>query len=119
MLRGTIIALFALGTLPALQAQGASEISGVVRDISQAPLANVRVTISNQATRSEVIVYSDDHGFYRAVNLTSGQYTLEATRATYQAAIRRDLNVPQGEAFRLDLELAPTAGGWSWPPQAP
>jgi len=114
MLRGTVATLSVLLALPVLRAQGTGEISGVVRDGPQARLAKVRVTVTNQATRSEAIFYTDDQGLYRAVNLAPSLYTVEAARSGLLAAVRRDLDLRQGGVLRFDLELA-AAGGWSMP----
>ena len=91
-------------TANCLSAQDAAEISGVVRESSQMPVAGARITVINQATRSETIYYTDKDGFYRAVSLEPQYYTVEAFRLGFQAVVRRDLNVRPGTRLRLDLE---------------
>jgi len=72
-------------------AQDYGEISGIVRDSARAPIEAVRITIINQATRSEVISYTSKDGFYRATALAPQYYTLEASRSGFQSTVRRDL----------------------------
>jgi hypothetical protein len=62
-MRGLFV-LFAVLIATAVNAQDTAEISGVVRGSSQAPIAGVRITVINQATRSETISYTDNAGFY-------------------------------------------------------
>lgn len=110
-----VFVLLAILAATAVNAQDAAEISGVVRDSSQAPVAGVRITVINQATRSEAISYTDKDGFYRASSLEPQYYTVEALRLGLQTVIRRDLHVRPGARLRLDLELALASGGWSMP----
>jgi hypothetical protein len=107
--------LLAIFTGTPVNAQDAAEISGVVRDSSQAPVAGVRITVINQATRSEAIYYTDKDGFYRAGSLEPQEYTVEAFRLGSQTVIRRDLHVRPDARLRLDLELARAPGLWSMP----
>ncbi len=107
---------FPVLALAAANAQGSSEISGVVRNSSQTPLTGVRITVTNQGTRSESICYTDKDGFYQAVGLEPEYYTVEASRSGFQTAVRRDLNLRAGTRLRLDLELSPPPGSWSTPP---
>ena len=88
---GCLIVFLTVFALPVVNAQDTAEISGVVRDSSQAPVMGVRITIINQATRSETIFYTDKDGFYRASNLEPQYYTVEAFRLGLQTAPRHDL----------------------------
>src|SRR5262245_60157054 len=91
-----LIVFLTVFAVPVVNIKGTAEISGVVRDSSQAPVVGVRITIINQATRSETISYTDKDGLYRASNLEPQAYTLEAFRSGLQTVLRRDLDVRPG-----------------------
>jgi Carboxypeptidase regulatory-like domain len=100
---------------PPCRAQDLGELSGIVRDSNRLPVDGVRITITNQATRSEVIYYTGKDGFYRATGLLPQYYTVDANRSGFQPVVRRDLLVHGRDQLRLDLELVSALGTWAIP----
>lgn len=96
-------------------AQSFAEISGTIRDSNQAPLPGVRITITNQATRSESIVYTGKDGFYLASGLEPALCDINAFRTGFQTVARHDLNLSTSSRLRLDLEMVPVQGTWQMP----
>jgi hypothetical protein len=107
---------FLLLVLPmTVMAEPSAEISGVVRDNNQVPVAGVRITITSHGTRSESIVYTDKDGAYRAVGLEPDYYIAQALHIGFQPAVRRDLRLLAGGSLHLDLELQAVQAAWSMP----
>jgi hypothetical protein len=82
-----LIALM-LGTLLVAQSTTDGGISGTVFDANGAVVPKAEITIHNNGTNAEQNLASDDSGYFRAIKLQPGSYTVTVTRqgfATYKA----------------------------------
>jgi len=82
--------LFALmlGTLLVAQSTTDGAISGTVFDANGAVVPKAQITIHNNGTNAEQNLQSDDSGYFRALKLQPGSYSVTVTRqgfATYKA----------------------------------
>ena len=80
-------------------------ISGVVRDETGGVLPGVTVAIKHVDTGSTRTLVTDDHGAYRAPNLSLGAYQLEAALAGFQTATRTGIELTIGRAAVVDFTL--------------
>lgn len=96
-------------------AQDSGALLGTVRGPDRALLNGVQVTIRDQASRAETIVFTNSSGFFRASNLPPAYYTVEAVRPEFQAESRHDLSVRAGSEVRQDFVLSNPATRWTMP----
>src|SRR5258708_12524265 len=62
-------------------------ISGLVKDPSGAVVANAKVTVTNTATNSVVVVNSNQSGDYTALSLQAGTYSVRVEASGFRAMI--------------------------------
>jgi len=96
------ILLFAL---PAAAQRVTGEIVGTVRDATQAVVAGVQVTLTNEETKLSRTVATDATGFYRAPTLEIGRYRAEASHPGFRTAVRAGLELHLNEVLRVDFTL--------------
>jgi hypothetical protein len=89
----------------ALQGQQA-EITGSVRDRSQAVIPGAVVVARHQATGIERTATSSNEGLYSFPFLASGPYTLEVRATGFQTALQTGVQLEVGQAARLDFTVA-------------
>ena len=99
--------------LPALLL-GQSErgtISGLVKDPSGAVVANAKVTVTNTATNSVVVVSTSQTGDYSALSLQAGTYTVRVEASGFKAMVIANISVNASTDVRADanLEVGSTA----------
>jgi len=71
-------------------------IGGTVQDQSGATIANATVVIHSNATNAEQTVTTDDSGFYRAIHLQPGTYTVTVTASGFESFRSADVTVQVG-----------------------
>jgi len=82
---GRSAALLLMGCLPvlavpALLAQTAPGIDGIVTDQQGLPIPDAEIVVSNPATAIEAKLTTDSNGSFRVVGLPAGTYNLKASR---------------------------------------
>jgi hypothetical protein len=80
-------------------------LTGRVLDSTGAPVPNVKVRVTNIATRERREVTTDSHGDYVAPLLNPGDYSVIAEAEGFKTAIREGLELTVGQTATLDLKL--------------
>src|SRR5438128_2617870 len=80
-------------------------LSGTVTDASQAAIPNVRVTLTNLATRVVRAVATDASGFYTAPDLLPGSYEMTAAALGFTTQVRTDITVNVGANLVLNVVM--------------
>src|SRR5215813_12886427 len=83
-----VLFVLMLGTLLVAQSTTDGAIGGTVFDTNGAVVPKAQVAIHNNGTNAEQTLTSDDSGYFRAIKLQPGSYTVTVTRqgfATYKA----------------------------------
>jgi hypothetical protein len=96
----TAVLLFAL---PLLAQQ--SELSGTIRDRSQAPIPAAAITARNETGGSERSTIASPEGVYSLPDLQPGIYTLELRANGFQVLRQTGVTLGVGQAAHLDFTL--------------
>jgi carboxypeptidase family protein/TonB-dependent receptor-like protein len=86
------------------QVSGAT-LSGTITDSTGAAIANVQVSIRNQATADVRNVAVDAAGFYSAPNLLPGQYDVSVSARGFATAIQKDVTLTVGGQQVLNINM--------------
>jgi len=114
MARGTTkrIALFScLSLIAALSAiaqtvSGTAEITGIVRDPTQAVLVGAQVVLTNVQTNAKIRAVTDSQGAYAFRSLQPGTYTVAVDARGFNPSTSGVLNVAEGQTVSSDFALA-------------
>lgn len=82
-----------------------SRISGTVSDAVDDPLPGVTVTATNEESGAQSPAMTDEHGFYRILNLPIGTYTITATLEGFATAIHSNVRLLLGSTPTVDFTL--------------
>lgn len=74
-------------------------------DPSEAPLANVEVKVTNQATGVAKVVITDAQGRYTALDLPAGRYSIEVKAGGFKTHTRSDIELVTGSRLAQNLTL--------------
>lgn len=101
------LALILASFLPAtVRAQaGTSTISGVVRDLTDAPLPGASVKIVNEGTAVAFETVSNAEGLYRAPALVPGRYRIEIRLQGFDASVRGAVTLEVSQTLAVDVTL--------------
>ncbi len=101
--------LLALLVLPAaaLWAVSGGSLAGTIKDQTGAVLPGAKLTIVNNALRTEFKATADAQGNYIFPNLEVGEYTLTIEATGFQRVRKTNLAVDADSAVRLDVALKP------------
>ena len=75
-------------------------IQGYVRDTYNNPVAGVELTLSDSS-----VVYTNAGGFYIFVNLTTAEYSLDASKNGYESQTTENINAVFGQVVNVDFNL--------------
>jgi len=103
-----VLAILFFGTsAPAVFAQtaGTGALAGTISDMSGAVVADVQVTVTNEATRETRIVTSGPNGNYRVALLPPGSYSVEAKRTGFEVTKQSNVKVNVTEITTLPVLL--------------
>ncbi len=93
-------------TAPAGQAQvSTGTVSGTVRDISGAPVADAAVTLTNVETGVATPTVTSNAGFYSVPNLQTGSYSIAAVAPGFSQVVLNGIKVEVGAQLEYDLSL--------------
>src|SRR5229473_484704 len=109
MLRRITIALLALAPLPAQFDSG--QISGYVRDASQAIVSGTNVLCINEGTREQRQSATNQSGYYVFPNLPVGGYTISAEASGFKKTIQTQVGL--SSAGKINVDLTMTVGALS------
>src|SRR5258708_1521582 len=100
-----------LGVVPALLILSAcafaqnAQLSGLIRDQSDAAIPNAVVTIINQHTGAQRVTISNNMGLYCVLALNPGVYKLRVEKAGFKATVYESVALEASENGRLDFAL--------------
>src|SRR3954470_287197 len=104
--RKLALAILAIGfSLLDLSAAVTGNISGVIKDSSQAPVAHADVVATETATNFMRRVISDNNGEYRLLALPPGQYTVTATATGFEKFVTTGITLQVNDQLHLDVNL--------------
>jgi Carboxypeptidase regulatory-like domain len=86
-------------------------IEGTVTDPSGAVVAGAQVTVTNTDTGYQRQVPTDSNGFYRAVLLPLGTYSVTVEQSGFAKTLVKDVPVTMGASTRIDARLKIAAPG--------
>jgi hypothetical protein len=103
----TFLFLLTLGLLTGVHAQVSTvgSISGTVRDPQSAIVPKAEVTITDEATGVARTVTADDNGFYSAIGLPVGRYTVSAAPHGFKKTVNSGIDLHIGDRLTVDLKL--------------
>jgi hypothetical protein len=87
------------------RAQDTSSLTGTVTDSSGAVVPNAKITLGNNATRSELHITADGGGNYNITNLPSGSYNVHVEAQGFQATTLNDVRVDPNIGRRVDVTM--------------
>ncbi|HYX23132.1 MAG TPA: TonB-dependent receptor [Thermoanaerobaculia bacterium] len=82
-----------------------SRISGTVEGTDKAPLPGVTVEATNKDTGLKIVDVSDAKGFYRILNLPTGNYSLSATLDGFATATANNVRLLLGSTPTVNFTL--------------
>jgi hypothetical protein len=84
-----------------------AELSGMVRDSSQAAFPNATITATNDDTALKQTAVSNLQGYYNLAFLRPGSYTINVEAKGFRTITRRELNLDLGQEAILNFALEP------------
>jgi carboxypeptidase family protein len=106
MLRKLGCLVIALGlTSPAWCGERAATISGFVRNAQGKPQMGAAVEVLGSAIET-FKVFTDEKGFFRAVGLVPGVYSVKVSAPSFLPTLREKINVKAGAGVLLNLTLS-------------
>jgi outer membrane receptor protein involved in Fe transport len=105
-LRATILVAMVLAVAtPALAQRTTGGISGTVKDASGAVLPGVTVSVSGPNIVGTQTATTNEHGFYRVINLPPGDYQVVVSFTGFRTVTLRGLRVPVGGTIEGSVSL--------------
>jgi hypothetical protein len=105
MLRKLGCLIFAIGlVLPAVAADKPGTISGYVRTANGVPQMGAMVEVLGSALHS-LRVFTDEKGFYSAVGLLPGVYTIRVSAPTFLSQWKEHVGLKAGGSTTVNLTL--------------
>lgn len=101
---GAIVAILLFLPIALLAAANGS-LSGTVKDPSGAVISGAKITLINQAIRSEYTALSNEEGFYTFPALPVGQYDLTMEAVGFKSESKTGVRVDTDSAAALDVVL--------------
>src|SRR5258708_39290263 len=98
--------VYVLATRVAFAQFDSGQISGFVRDPSQAVVPGVTVTAVNQGNGDQRQTVSNASGYYVFPNLVVGAYTVSAESSGFKTSTHTDVKLSPAAKISVDLELA-------------
>jgi Carboxypeptidase regulatory-like domain/TonB-dependent Receptor Plug Domain len=86
-------------------------IEGTVSDPSGAVVAAAQVTVTNTGTGYQRQVTADSNGYYSAVLLPLGSYSVTVEKSGFAKTVVQDVQVRMGASARVDVQLKIAAAG--------
>jgi hypothetical protein len=90
-----------------------AQLSGVVRDPSQAVVAGASMTVRNDETRVERVTLTNSEGVYDVPFLAPGAYTVTVQAPGFRPVERNGVKLDVAQSARLDFALELTTVGES------
>jgi hypothetical protein len=101
-----VLFIFIVSVMPSFgQAVDSQQITGLVTDPTGAAVAQAEVTVTNEATRLNHTVRTNDTGNYTVLNLPVGVYTITTTTPGFKKSIISGVNVDVGGKPAVPVQL--------------
>ncbi len=100
---------FLLGCVDGLFGQSAAQISGIIRDSSQALVPGATINVSAEETGVRRTVASTADGVYVIALLPPGKYRIEVLAPGFQSSRQTGITLAIGQEARIDFTLQPGA----------
>ncbi len=106
-----IVGLALLMAQIAIQAQTTGSISGTVMDPNKAVVAGATIVASNNDTKQEYTAVTNEEGYYRIPNVSSGVYTATLVGKGFKTSIIKliKVDVGSGSAVNIQMEIGGAA----------
>ena len=106
-IRSTLLAVVASLIMSAAASgqSGSSTLTGIVKDITGAPIAAAGVKVTNQDTGVTLESVSNEQGVYRVGALVPGAYRVEITFVGFAPSIRSGIVLEVGRTIAADVTL--------------
>jgi hypothetical protein len=101
---GSWVVIVAL-SIPAWAGQRPGVISGYVRDASGIPQMGAVVEIAGSALAHTLTVFTDVTGFYSAVDLLPGQYSIKVSAPSFLPALEEKIGLQPGNIVHVNITL--------------
>ncbi len=82
-------------------------ILGTVSDLAGARVPSAKVTVTNTATNTDLVMQTNGEGNYSANNLQIGTYRVTAEKAGFKVAVESSVDVPVNQVVKVDFALSP------------
>lgn len=102
---GAVAAFLWMGQLSHAQTANTGALSGTVTDASGAVVPGAQVIVTSNATGQAVTVTSNARGFYQAPLLSPGSYSVDVSKAGFQAADFDHVTVQVTQTSTLNAKL--------------
>src|SRR5579863_3240762 len=102
---GLVVCLVLLTCPAILHGQALSSITGTVVDATGSVMPNVKITITNVATKVASHSVTSTSGTYTVTDLIPGTYTVQAENAGFQTAVHNGVLVEVGRPSTVDVAL--------------
>jgi Carboxypeptidase regulatory-like domain len=103
VLRLTIVSLVVISFAFGQSERG--NITGVITDVSGAPMASVPVTVINKATNTATHASSTGTGEYNVPNLSPGVYQVNVSMPGFRSFTEDNITLTAGATVRSDAQL--------------
>ena len=101
----TAAALIACGATQLFGQADTAQISGFVRDATESVIPAAAVTITNEATQLTRSVQTNESGYYVALALPPGYYTVAAEADGFKRTLRPQNKLDSNISMQVDLQL--------------
>jgi hypothetical protein len=82
-------------------------IVGTVTDLAGARVTGAKVTVTNTATNTDLVVQTNGAGDYSANNLQIGPYRITAEKAGFKIAVENHVDISVNQVAKVDFALSP------------
>jgi hypothetical protein len=106
MQRRVLLVLACLLGTPVFAQFDTGQISGFVRDSTQAVLVGVTVTATNEGTRDQRQATTNSNGYYVFANLPVGNYTVSAEQPGFKRSSQTGIVLNAAGKINIDLTLS-------------
>ncbi len=103
--RYAIFLILSLVVVPRTWSQQQATVSGIITDPSGAVVPDATIRVINDGTQITTTALTNPTGYYLAVNLTPGIYTITVQKAGFKTATRSALTLQVAQSATVDLRL--------------
>jgi hypothetical protein len=103
----SIVSLVIFYACPAGAQLDRGGIVGTVSDLAGARVTGAKVTVTNTATNTDLVVETNGAGDYSANNLQIGPYRITAEKAGFKIAVENRVDISVNQVVKVDFALSP------------